>query len=481
MNIIDNSLLKNYNNVVEQNKMLKELINPSIKNIEYKIHKYNINNILTPKSKQYNYLTNKNLTSNNSKINLPKIIDFKDNDISKYDINKTVINESLISSNINYNNINKNKSIDLSYEDIITKLNHIKNYGKLISNNINSNTINNSKAGSKTNLTRLKNFNKYAFINKGHRSISPEVSEEKYVKSQLKKYNLNIDLSINYNSKNLIYNDFQSINYNNANCIYKKSKSNINRKISRSLVKNIKNLDNLKINLNSLNSTTCIPDKELEINEKKKRISVLLDDNLYLDSILQNLLLNKNADDVTKQLENIEETNNLVRKEWCNLKQCYKEQEKVIKDLRKKILTAEDCIAKKNKDIKAINNIDYYKNVDIIKKVLLEKEENIINDINDKKQEFKNLIKNNNQEIMLINKNIYKAQMLLNDLNKSIIYYEEESKKPANLNSNLKYKTNTINNALCSKIKVKHLNNKKIRYKLLNKSNQSCLTNYENR
>ena len=207
------------------------------------------------------------------------------------------------------------------------------------------------------------------------------------------------------------------IKYNLAHINTRNNKS-LDKEISKEIINNKNIIDRLKLKINTKLNLLDTTSKEKEIKEKKRKIGILLDENLYLDSAVQSIN-NSEEDALIIEIKSLNKEIYVSKQENTRLKLISKDQEKKITELRSKLITIDDSsqmLIKKMENLKLNKN---NKQVDAKIEILKEEENMII-------REYEHINKKYEDKEGLYNSLLVEKENDCNYLQKNINYYEKE-------------------------------------------------------
>lgn len=207
------------------------------------------------------------------------------------------------------------------------------------------------------------------------------------------------------------------IKYNLAYINTRNNKS-LDKEISKEIINNKNIVDRLKLKINTKLNLLDTASKEKEIKEKKRKIGILLDENLYLDSAVQSIN-NSEEDALIIEIKSLNKDIYVSKQENTRLKLIYKDQEKKITELRNKLISIDDSSQKLIKNMEHSEQNKSNKLVDAKLEILKEEENMLIKEYDHIKKKYED--KDGLYKSLLVEKE--------NDcgyLQKNITYYEKE-------------------------------------------------------
>jgi hypothetical protein len=294
MNFIDKTLLNKKNDILLENQLLKNQISYAVMFIKESLNKVTHANkdksAKNSKNKRYNNINNYNSDNSNT---------------------ETGFNNNILTTEDRINYLDQAPS-DISYKvETKEKENTRKDYQNYISKEKDVAIDLNEVKSIKTLIDK----NKYEGITK-----SPSNNNDARVINNIQIIN---KINNNYNSstKNSFVNINRKINTNNNNNT-NTSNNNINNRneVSKEIIRNKNEIEKIRVKLNSFVKYNHLNKIENEIKDKKRKLNVLLDENLYIESIINQLKYDFNIENNERELSKAQEQVDLLRRKNNSLK-----------------------------------------------------------------------------------------------------------------------------------------------------------------
>lgn len=310
MNFIDKSLVDKKNEILLENQLLKNQISHAVMFIKESLNKISqVKSVSINKNKnnssQKNSRYRKSMVENYSKSNKDKEKEMENNIVDNEDLINNILpeisNSKFFKQEDSHEKTEKDYQMHLSKEkDVIIDLNQVKNIKSYFNNE--NYGVNNEDL---LKLQRINTFDPLKKIAGSSKSASNKV--EGRVINNIQIIN-KINNNYNNNSKS------PTIMKNNSN-------SNMYRKeVSKEIIKNKNEIEKIRTKLNSFVKYNQLNKREVDIKEKKRKLNILLDENIYLEGIVNQLKNDFDVENDEKDLMKAQEQVDILRRKNNTLK-----------------------------------------------------------------------------------------------------------------------------------------------------------------